>query len=154
MRARVSLATSASVAVVLALLLTSHAPAIAQSRILNVSGVGGRSERDSHGVPRIVAETNHGLFAGMGYVVAEDRLWQLEVNIRAGHGTLAEILGPGFLAADRNTRRLGYTDAELDQQFASLSQEEQEITAAYADGVNLYLTQVVAPDPAHKLPFE
>ena len=154
MRTRVSLATSGAVAVVLATLLTSHAPAIAQSTILNVNGEEVHIERDSHGVPRIVAETNHGLFAGMGYAVAEDRLWQLELNIRAGHGTLAEILGSGFLAADRTARRLGYTDAELDQQFASLSPEKQDIAAAYADGVNLYLSQVVAPDPAHKLPFE
>jgi penicillin amidase len=136
--------------------LPIHADELAVStQILDVNGEEVRIERDFYGVPRIIAETNHGLFAGLGYAVAEDRLWQLEVNRRAGRGRLAEILGPvPYLAMDRNTRRLGYTDAELDQMFAALSPEEQEIAAAYADGVNLYLSEVVTPDPANKLPFE
>jgi penicillin amidase len=138
-----------------AALLTPHTPALAGTGlILNINGDEVHIDRDSYGVPRITAETNHGLFAGFGYAVAQDRLWQLELNRRAGHGTLAEILGPGFVTSDRNTRTLGYTDAELDQMFATGSSEEQDQVAGYVDGVNLYLSQVVAPDPANKLPFE
>ena len=150
-RTRRQLATL--VAAVLLPLLRADAIA-GTGQVIDINGEEVRIERDSYGVPRITAETNRGLFAGFGYVVAEDRLWQLEVNRRAGRGRLAEILGPGFLAADRNARRLGYTEAELDQSAAAQSPEEQEIAAAYAEGVNFYLTEVVTPDPLNKLPFE
>lgn len=110
--------------------------------------------RDEFGVPHIFAETNRDLFEAYGYTVAQDRLWQLELNRRARQGRLAEILGPASLPADRNARTLGYTGAELDAQFASLTAEEQEIIEAYVAGINRYLTEVVAPDPLAKLPFE
>jgi penicillin G amidase len=126
----------------------------ATSQSLFVNGERVRIQRDAYGVPQIKAETNRGLFEAYGYVIAQDRLFQLEVNRRAGRGTLAQIFGPTLLAMDRNTRRLGYTDAELDEQFATLSPDEQEIYSAYADGINRYIAEVVVPDPAHKLPFE
>ena len=86
--------------------------------------------------------------------VAEDRLWQLELNRRAARGKLAEILGSSALASDRSVRTVGYTDAELDAQFHLLNTEEQEIFSAYADGINRYVSEVVAADPLNKLPFE
>ena len=110
--------------------------------------------RDELGVPHIFAQTNRGLFEAYGFTVAEDRLWQLELNRRAARGRLAEVLGPSFVGADRLVRMTGYTDAELDAQFARLSGEEQEIFAAYRDGINRYIAEVVARDPLSKLPFE
>jgi penicillin G amidase len=120
---------------------------------LDVNGEQVRIYRDEFSVPHIFAETNHGLFEAYGYTQAQDRLWQLEVNRRAREGRLAEILGPGSLAADRNVRTLGHTNDELDAQFAALTAEEQEIIDAYVDGINRYIAEVVAPDLA-KLPFE
>jgi penicillin amidase len=122
--------------------------------ILIVDGKPARIYRDEFGVPHIFAETNRGLFVAYGYAVAEDRLWQLELNRRASYGRLAEIFGPGSLNADRNRRLLGYTNAELDAQLALLGFEEQEILGAYAEGINRYLADVVAPAPLTKLPFE
>ena len=121
---------------------------------LPVSGEQVRIYRDEFGVPHIFAETNRGLFEAYGYTVAEDRLWQLELNRRAARGRLAEIFGSGSLPADRSARTVGYTNAELDAQFALLNAEEQEIFNAYRDGINRYITAVVAPDPLNKLPFE
>jgi len=80
-------------------------------------------------------------------------------------GRLAELLGAATvptnlqigqstaLAADVDIRTRHYTDAELQQQFALLDSEEAEIFRSYADGINRYLN-VVASDPASKLPFE
>ncbi len=113
-----------------------------------------RIYRDEFGVPHIFAESNRGLFEAFGYVVAQDRLWQLELNRRAGYGRLAEIFGPGSVPADRLTRTIGYTGAELDTQFAELNSEEQEIIGAYVDGINRYINEVVTLNPAEKLPFE
>ena len=112
-----------------------------------------RIYRNEFGVPHIFAETNRGLFEAYGYVVAQDRLWQLELNRRAARGRLSEIFGAGSLPSDRLARVTGYTDAELDAQFARQPLEIQEIVRSYGEGINRYLTEVIAVDPL-KLPFE
>ncbi len=133
---------------------------------LNVSGEQVTIYRDEFGVPHIFAETNRGLFEGYGYAVAQDRLWQLELFRHAARGRLAELLGKAAvptnlqigqanaLDADIDIRTRHYTDAELQDQFALLNAEEAEIFKAYADGINRYVTEVVLPDLATKLPFE
>src|SRR5215213_3633563 len=120
---------------------------------LNVSGEAVKIYRDDFGIPHVFAETNRGLFEAYGYTVAQDRLWQLELNRRAARGRLAEIFGPSTVNADRAARITGYTDAELDAQFATLTPEEQQIFDAYLSGINRYLSEL-ALDPLAKLPFE
>lgn len=119
---------------------------------LNVNGEAVKIYRDDFGIPHIFAETNRGLFESYGYTVAQDRLWQLELNRRAARGRLAEIFGPSAVNADRAVRITGYTDAELDAQFAMLTAEEQQIFDAYIGGINRYISEA-ALDP-FKLPFE
>ncbi|HEX6624997.1 MAG TPA: penicillin acylase family protein, partial [Pyrinomonadaceae bacterium] len=124
---------------------------------LDVNGEAVRIYRDDFGTPHIFAETNRGLFEAYGYTVAQDRLWQLELNRRAARGRLAEVFGPGagnsFLNADRAARTTGYTGAELDAQFAMLTAEEQEIFDAYLGGINRYIGEA-ALNPLSRLPFE
>ena len=121
---------------------------------LDVDGVKARIYRDEWGIPHIFASSNRALFEAYGYTVAEDRLFQLEINRRAARGTLAEVFGPSFVEADEVARRDGYTDAELDAQIASASAEDQEIFTAYLDGINRYISDVVNRDLEHKLPYE
>jgi len=109
--------------------------------------------RDDFGTPHVFAPTRRALFVAYGWVVAEDRLFQLELNRRAARGRLAELFGPTALDADRFARVTGYTDAELDAIFASLAPEEREIYSAYREGINRYVTEVAAVNPL-KLPFE
>ena len=120
---------------------------------LNVNGEAVKIYRDDFGIPHIFATTNRGLFEAYGYTVAQDRLWQLELNRRAARGRLAEIFGPSTVNADRAARVTGYTDAELDAHFATLTTEEQEIFDAYLAGINRYIGEV-ALSPLTKLPFE
>jgi penicillin amidase len=122
--------------------------------VLKVDGASATIVRDAFGVPHIYALTNRALFVAYGYAVAQDRLWQLELNRRAARGRLAEVFGPSVVPADTVARTVGYTESELDAQFARLGSEEKEIFRAYADGINRYLTEVVAVDPLHALPFE
>lgn len=139
-----------------AILLTASITATATNTgftTLNVNGEAVKIYRDDFGIPHIFAETNRGLFEAYGYAVAQDRLWQLELNRRAARGRLAEILGPSTVNADRAARITGYTDAELDAQFATLTAEEQEIFDAYLGGINRYVSEV-ALAPLTKLPFE
>ena len=94
--------------------------------------------RDAHAIPHIYAKSpRDGAFA-MGYVHAQDRLWQLEMQRRIGAARLAEVVGePGF-KTDRFLRTLGlYRVAE--RNFERLSPEAQAIYRAYAAGVNAYL---------------
>lgn len=109
--------------------------------------------RDGWGVPHVSAATTEDLFRGQGYASAQDRLWQGELYSRSGMGTLCEILGGFYLAADQFARGEGYTEAELDSQYAALRPETRSIIEAYADGVNLRIAEVMA-DPEMLLPYE
>ena len=52
-----------------------------------------RIERDAHGIPTIRAATAEDAMFGLGFVHAQDRLWQLETHRRIGSGRLAEAFG-------------------------------------------------------------
>ena len=57
--------------------------------------------RDRWGVPHIYAQNIDDLFFAQGYVMAQDRLWQMEMWRRQREGRMAEILGPSAVARDR-----------------------------------------------------
>jgi penicillin G amidase len=50
--------------------------------------------RDQQGIPHIFAQNDDDLFFAQGYVMAQDRLWQLEMWRRWREGRLAEVFGP------------------------------------------------------------
>ena len=66
--------------------------------------------RDRWGIPHIYARNTADLFFAQGYVVAQDRMWQLEMWRRNGEGRLAEILGPDYVTRDRFARLLAFRD--------------------------------------------
>ena len=47
-----------------------------------------RIERDTHGIPTVVAQSAHDAYFGLGVVHAQDRLWQLETHRRIGAGRM------------------------------------------------------------------
>jgi penicillin G amidase len=97
-----------------------------------------RVVRDAHGIPRIDAANEHDLYMALGFVHAQDRLFQMDLQRRLGSGRLAEIFGPSALGTDRTMRTLGlYRHAEAGVAFVSL--EFREILDAYAAGVNAFL---------------
>jgi len=94
--------------------------------------------RDVHGVPHIKAASDHDAYAALGYVHAQDRFWQMEMNRRAGAGRMSEVLGVAALETDRFLRTLGlYRLAEASLGY--LRPEVREALQAYADGVNGWL---------------
>jgi penicillin amidase len=63
--------------------------------------------RDRWGVAHIYAANAHDLFFAQGFVHAQDRFWQMELERRLGEGRLAELFGRPALAQDRLMRTLG-----------------------------------------------
>lgn len=100
--------------------------------------------RDAYGVPAVEGASERDGWWGVGYAVAQDRLFQLELFRRATSGRLAEILGPGYLDDDLVARRDYYTDAELDTMIARLPPRFRKRIDAYADGVNAWIAHVSA----------
>jgi penicillin amidase len=104
--------------------------------------------RDTNGIPHIVAENAHDLFFAQGFVTAQDRLWAMEAQRRAAHGTISEIIGDRGVKNDTMMRILGMTEsAEAD--WETLDADTQAALTAYADGVNAFIAQADG-----KLPLE
>jgi penicillin amidase len=95
--------------------------------------------RDAYGVPAITGDTEYDGWWGVGYAVAQDRLFQLDIFRRATNGTLAEILGSSYLEMDYVDRRDYYTDAEIDDMLAKLPARFIHRIEAYRDGVNAWI---------------
>jgi len=94
--------------------------------------------RDSYGVPHITAQSLGDAVFALGYVHAQDRLWQMEMNRRTAAGRLAEILGENALEADRFLRTIGIRRA-AEANFKHLDAETRQLLEAYAAGVNAFL---------------
>lgn len=97
-----------------------------------------RIERDADGVPLIEAADDEDAAFGLGFVHAQDRLFQMELQRRYGAGRLAEVFGPQAVGSDRQMRVLGlYRAAEA--ALGSLAPEVRRGLEAYAAGVNAFL---------------
>ncbi len=96
--------------------------------------------RDRWGVPHIYARSEHDLFFAQGYVHAQERLWQMELQRRLGSGRLSEIFGEATLEIDRLFRVVGLNRA-AEAEAAALEGDTLRALEAYAAGVNAYLKQ-------------
>ncbi|HXP32255.1 MAG TPA: penicillin acylase family protein [Stellaceae bacterium] len=97
-----------------------------------------RITRDSHGIPTIVAASEHDAAFALGFLHAQDRLFSMDAMRRYGAGRLSEWFGERTVPIDRTMRTLGiYRAAE--RQLATLSPETRMVFDAYAAGVNAFL---------------
>ncbi len=95
--------------------------------------------RDQHGIPHIYAQNTDDLFFAQGFVMAQDRLWQLEMWRRWREGRLAEIFGPEAFDYDARTRLMMYRGPFDDREWTSYHAEGERIFTAYANGINAYI---------------
>lgn len=106
---------------------------------------------DDRRVPHIFADNEYDLYYAQGYVVARDRLFQLELQTLDASGRLAEKIGDRALERDRTTRRRGMPyGAEKAFEMMKAEPKTWEIVNAYADGVNTYISSLEPED----LPLE
>ena len=96
--------------------------------------------RDTWGIPHIYAKSTDDLFFAQGYVMAQDRLWQMEMWRRAGEGRLSEVLGPAALTRDRQARLLKYRAPIDEQELGSYHPQGRAIMGAFVRGVNAFIT--------------
>lgn len=103
-------------------------------------------DRDADGVPHIRARSEADAYFALGYVHAQDRLWQMESMRRFGAGRLSEALGRQTLGIDRTMRALGlYRTAE--RIYDGLDPRVRHGLIAYSQGVNAYLEHHVGAWP-------
>jgi penicillin G amidase len=108
--------------------------------VVHIPGLAAEAKvvRDRTGVPGIIAEREEDLAVVLGYVMAQDRLWQIDYLRRAGQGRLAEILGSDYLEGDVLMRTL--TAGAPSQDYAAvLNDREQKWLDGFVQGVNTYI---------------
>jgi penicillin G amidase len=94
--------------------------------------------RDTFGVPHVFAKSEHDAYFMVGYLHAQDRLFQMDSSRRQASGTLAELLGPSALEDDAGLRTFGLRRAAV-RSLAAVSPQSRAVLDAYADGVNAWL---------------
>lgn len=131
-----------------ALIWYSHGKQPQRSGSVALSGLQApvRVQYDERGVPHIEAGNEADMYRALGYVHAQDRLFQMEVARRLARGELAEILGPKLLDTDRLFRTLSlraHADAMIEKMDKSTP--AYQALLAYLDGVNQYQASHPAP---------
>jgi penicillin amidase len=101
---------------------------------------------DDFGVPHIYANTQKDAMVTLGYVHAQDRLWQMELLRRIVPGRLSEIFGSAALKNDKFFVGLGIEEASQ-KAIVNLDKKSPayQLTMAYLDGINQYIEEGVTP---------
>jgi penicillin amidase len=114
---------------------------------------------DTYGIPHIYANTEEDALRILGYVHAQDRLWQMELLRRIGKGGLSEIFGEDMLKTDKFFLSLGIDDASQ-QTVDNISKDSPmvSLSQAYLDGINKFIEEGPTPIEFHltgldKTPF-
>jgi penicillin G amidase len=94
--------------------------------------------RDAFGIPHVFAKSEHDAYFVVGWLHAQDRLFQMDSSRRQASGTLAELLGPSAIPNDAQLRTFGLRRAAI-RTLEALSPKSIATLEAYADGVNAWL---------------
>jgi penicillin amidase len=126
-------------------------PVLARRRAVRGLGASVDIVDDLSGIPHIRAASIPDAFFGQGYVVARDRLFQLDLSHRRELGRLAEVFGARFAKHDSNARLFHYR-GDLDAELGRVPSQVLACARAYVAGINARIDEVVA-NPA-LLPLE
>lgn len=119
------------------------APAPSGTHTLALSALDDRVTvvRDERGVPHIYAQSDRDATIAMGYVVAQDRLFQMDFTSRVAQGRLSELLGPDLADSDRFLRATGM-EWGAQQNIERIEAEddiEWDVLRWYGTGANAYI---------------
>ncbi len=126
---------------------------VAGGRMIRLPGARAPIEilEDARGIPHIRAQSKHDAFFGQGYVVARDRLFQLDWDYRRELGRMAEVFGARYVNADRSARLFHYR-GDIDAELRSLPPGVLDCARGYVAGINARIAELEA-DPS-QLPLE
>lgn len=101
---------------------------------------------DLYGIPHIYGKNEEDAFRALGYVHAQDRLWQMELLRRIGPGRLSEVFGKDMITTDKFLISLGIDDASA-KTVTSLDKNSETIklTQAYLEGINAFIDEGPTP---------
>jgi len=107
---------------------------------LAISGLQGSVQviRNERGIPDIYADTPQDLFTALGYVVAQDRFWQMDFNRHVTAGRLSEMFGQSTVDQDAFLRTMGWHDVAA-KEYQMLEPSTRTVLTSYAQGINAYL---------------
>lgn len=110
---------------------------------------------DAYGVPHIYAQNEIDARRTLGYVHAQDRLWQMELIRRIAAGRLSEMFGEKLIKTDKFFSGLGIEEAseETIQQLDKNS-EAYQLAISYLDGINQYIKNGSTPIEFYLLGIE
>src|SRR5262249_2125448 len=97
-------------------------------------------DRDVWGVPHIRASSLADMAEAQGYVMAQDRLWQMDLLRRVARGRLSEILGSVTVPVDEHFRTLRFV-AAAERDATLLDAESRTVMESYSRGVNKFIEQ-------------
>ncbi|MEO9513663.1 MAG: penicillin acylase family protein [Flavobacteriaceae bacterium] len=101
---------------------------------------------DPYGIPHIYAEKEEDAFRSLGYVHAQDRLWQMEVLRRIAKGQLSEVFGKDLIGVDKFFLSMGIDDYTTESIQNLDGDSEMIILAnAYLDGINQFIDEGPTP---------
>ena len=101
---------------------------------------------DTYGIPHIYSDNEVDAFRTLGYVHAQDRLWQMELLRRIATGRLSEVFGSKMLDTDKFFLSLGIDEATK-KTVANLNENSEMVllSQAYLDGVNEFVAAGPTP---------
>ncbi|MDT0607749.1 penicillin acylase family protein [Croceitalea rosinachiae] len=101
---------------------------------------------DDYGIPHIYAENEADAFKAMGYVHAQDRLWQMELLRRVAKGGLSEVFGKDLVETDKLFLSLGI-DEHTKETVSQLDSNTEvvKLTEAYLSGINEFIKSGPTP---------
>ncbi|MBI4487007.1 MAG: penicillin acylase family protein, partial [Acidobacteria bacterium] len=103
--------------------------------------------RDKWGVTHVYAKNQEDMFFAQGYIIGQDRLWQLYMWRMTHEGRLSEILGPATFERDRAKRMAMYRRPIDDEEWTSYHPDGKKIFTAWTNGLNAYIAQAMTNLP-------
>ena len=101
---------------------------------------------DEIGVPHINAQNQQDAYTTLGYVHAQDRLWQMELIRRIAAGRLAEVFGKDLVRNDKFFSGLGIEEASKKTiENLDKNSEAYKLTQAYLNGINQFIEEGATP---------
>lgn len=93
---------------------------------------------DDYGVPHIMAQNEEDAYFIMGYLHAQDRLFQMDLSRRVAEGRLSEIFGPRALDFDKLFRTIGI-GRFCYSWYNNISPKSKQLLETYTKGVNKFI---------------